>query len=64
MGSKERCLSILCLGFSIFLFLCMVINFVTGHVGGAIAALGAGFFFLSFYLVAREKRRKSEESEP
>lgn len=35
-------------GFSIFLFLCAVINFAAGHIGAAISSLGeGGFFWLS-----------------
>ena len=40
----------LSIGFSIFLFLCTIINFVSGHIGAAIGGLGAGIFYLSLSL--------------
>ena len=47
MNKKMKCLSI---GFSIFLFLCTAINFVSGHIGAAIGGLGAGIFYLALPL--------------
>lgn len=62
MNKKEKRISILFLIFSIFLFLCTIINFVNGHIGATIGGFGAGIFYLSFYLVAYEKSQKDKES--
>jgi len=55
MTKKEKRISTLCLIFSIFLFLCTVINFAGRNMGAAIAGLGAGVFYLSIFIVIREK---------
>ncbi len=62
MNKKEKRISVLCLIFSIFLFLCTVINLVNRHIGAAIAGLGSGIFFLSIFLVAYEKSQKDKET--
>lgn len=58
MNQKEKRISGLFLIFSIFLFLCAVINFASGHIGAAIGGLGAGIFYLSFPFVDYEKSKK------
>ncbi len=58
MNKKKKRLSMLCLIFFLFLFLCTVINIAGGHIGGAMAGFGAGIFFLSFYLVYKGKENK------
>lgn len=62
MKKKERCMSILCFVFSIFLFLCAVIEFTIGHIGAAIGNLGAGFYFLSIFFVSHKKSKKASEN--
>ncbi len=62
MNKKERRISILCLIFSIFLFLCTVINFANKQIGAAIGGFGSGIFYLSFSFVAYEKSQKGEET--
>lgn len=62
MNKKERRMSILCLIFSVFLFLCAVINFASGKIGAAIGSLGSGIFFLSLFTVAHEKSQKNKEN--
>ncbi len=61
MHKKKKPTSTLFLIFSIFVFLCAVINFAGGHIGAAIGGLGAGFFYLSFFLVDREEGQKRKE---
>lgn len=62
MNKKENRLAIAGLIFSIFLFLCAVINFVSGHTGAAICAIGAGMFFLALSSAAYGNNRESEEN--
>ncbi len=62
MSKKEKRLSILSLMFSMFLFLCTVINFANRNIGAAIAGFGAGIFYLSLFLVAYEKSQKDKEN--
>ena len=62
MRKKEKRISILFLIFSIFLFLCTVINLTNRHIGAAIGGFGSGFFYLSLYLVAYEKSQKDKEN--
>jgi len=62
MNKKEERRAILFLIFSIFLFLCTVINLANRHIGAAIAGFGAGIFYLSFFLVAYEKSQKDNEN--
>lgn len=62
MNKKENRLAIAGLFFSIFLFLCAVINFVGGHTGAAVCAIGAGMFFLALSSAAYGNNRESEES--
>jgi len=61
MSKKEKRISILFLVFSIFLFLCSILNFAAGHMGAAIGGLGAGIFYLSFFYVAYEKSQKEKQ---
>jgi len=61
MNKKEERISILFLIFSIFLFLCTVINFANGHIGAAIGGLGAGIFYLSFSFVAFGKSQQDKD---
>ena len=63
MRKKEKRLSILSLLFSIFLFLCAIINLASKHIGAAIGGFGAGVFYLSLFFVAREKSQNGKESE-
>lgn len=58
MNKKEKRLSIAGLVLSIFLLLCAVINFVRGHIGAAIGALGAGIFFMA---LSQRLMRESKE---
>jgi len=58
INKKEKRISILFLIFSIFLFLCSVINFASGQIGAAIGGLGSGIFYLSLSFVAYEKSQK------
>ncbi len=62
MSKKEKRLSNLSLIFSIFLFLCAVINVAAGNIGAAIGGFGSGFFYLSLFLAAHEKDQKAEEA--
>jgi len=61
MNKKEKRISILFFVFSIFLFLCSVLNLATGHIGAAIGGLGAGIFYLSFSYVAYKKIQKENK---
>ena len=58
MNKIEKRISIAGLFFSVFLFLCAIINFTSGHIGAAIVSLGAGIFFLLISLVVYEKENK------
>lgn len=58
MKGKEKRLPVVALIFSIFLFLCAVINLVSGHFGAAVCSLGSGIFFLAISL---ELYRKYED---
>ena len=58
MNKKWKRLSI---GLSIFLFLCAVINLVSGHTGAAICALGAGIFFLVLSAAVYQKNKENEQ---
>ena len=62
MNKKEKRIFILFLIFSVFLFLCTVINFASGHIGAAIGGLGAGGFYLCLYFAAYEKSRNHGEN--
>ncbi len=62
MTKKEKRISILCFIFSIFLFLCAVINITAGQIGAAIGSLGAGFFYLSISYVTYKKGLKDKEN--
>lgn len=64
MNPKEKRISVLCLIFSIFLFLCTVINFANRKFGAALGGFGAGIFYLCLFLVAYEKRQKDQENKP
>lgn len=55
MDKKEKSIANGGLGLSVFLFLCAVINLFSGHIGAAIASLGAGIFFLLISLAVCEK---------
>lgn len=57
MNKKEKRLSI---GFSIFLFLCAVINSASGQIGAAISVLGACIFYLALSLADNEKIKKAD----
>jgi len=61
MNKKEKCISILFLIFSIFLFLCAVINFANRHIGAAIGSFGAGIFYLSFAYVKSQKDKENKQ---
>ena len=54
MGAKEKRLSI---GFSIFLFLCAIINFVHGRAGAAACCFCAGGLFLALSFAGHPKSR-------
>lgn len=60
MNKKEQRLSIVGLIFSIFLFLCAVIDLVNGHILGAFCALCAGIFFsaVSYRNIKRNTENK------
>lgn len=62
MSKKEKRISTLSLIFSIFLFLCTVINLFNGNIGAAIGGFGAGIFYLSLYTVAYKKSQKDKEN--
>lgn len=62
MTKKEKRISALLLAFSLFLFICTVINLFTGHIGAAICSLAAGGFLMCVWYVYREKSGKDGES--
>ncbi|MDE7262779.1 MAG: hypothetical protein K2N78_12080 [Oscillospiraceae bacterium] len=62
MNKKEKRLSTGFLVFTIFLFLCAVINFANGHIGAAICSLGADMFYLALSLADYEENQKSKEN--
>lgn len=62
MNKKEKRIPVLLLIFSVFLFLCTVINFANGHIGAAIGGLGAGGFCLCLSFAADEKSRNHGEN--
>ncbi|MBD5162656.1 MAG: hypothetical protein HDT14_11750 [Oscillibacter sp.] len=62
MHKNENRLAAAGLIFSIFLFLCAVINFVGGYTGAGICAAGAGMFFLTLSSAAYGTNRESEEN--
>lgn len=59
MDKKEKSIANGGFGLSVFLFLCAVINLFSGHIGAAIASLGAGFFF---FVLSSSAYKKSQES--
>ena len=61
MNKKEKRISIAGIFFLAFLFLCAVINFTNGQIGGAIASLGAGIFFLLTSLAVYEKVKENKQ---
>lgn len=62
MNKKENRMAVAGLIFSIFLFMCAVINSVSGHTGAAICAIGAGMFFLALSSAAYGNNREREEN--
>lgn len=61
MNRKEKRISIAGIIFSVFLFLCTIINFTSGQIGAAIASLGAGIFFLLISLALYEKDKENKQ---
>lgn len=58
MEKKEKRIAIGGLFLSVFLVLCAVINFFSGHIGAAIGSLGAGIFYcLSFRSLTKEYKK-------
>ena len=62
MTKKEKLISALLLAFSVFLFICALINLFTGHIGAAICGLAAGGFCMCVWYVYRNKSEKNDES--
>ncbi len=60
MSKKEKYIAVLCLIFSIFIFVCGVINVTQGNIGAAIASFGSGVFYFCIFLVLREKGQKGD----
>ena len=56
MGKKGKRITIGGLVLSAFLFLCAVINLFSGHIGAAIAGLGAGFSFFTLSLAYKKEQ--------
>jgi len=63
MTKKEKLMSTLLLTFSVFLFICTLINLFTGHIGAAICSLAAGAFFMCIWYVYYNKNNKDGENE-
>ena len=59
MNQKQKRLS---KGLSTFLFLCAVINFVCGQIGGAVCSLGAGMFYSALSSAGPEQVGHEEDS--
>jgi len=58
MNEKEKRIAVLCLVFSVFLFLCTVINLTGGNIGAAVAGFGSGIFYLCISFVLYQKNPK------
>lgn len=62
MAKKRKTLSTLLPAFSVFLFICTIINLFTGHIGAAICGLAAGGFCMCIWYVYQSKSNKDGES--
>lgn len=63
MNKKEKRISVLLLIFSVFLFLCTVINFANGHIGACDnGGLGAEGSVCACHFAADEKSRNHGEN--
>lgn len=62
MNKKGNRLSTLLLAFSIFLFICTIINLFAGHIGAAICGLAAGGFCMCIWYVYQNKSNNDDES--
>ncbi len=60
MNKKEKRMSISALIFSIFLFLCAVINLEGGNIGAAICSFGSGIFYLCLFSGYYQKSQKDK----
>lgn len=60
MNKKEK-ISIAGIVFSVFLFICAVINFANRQIGATICSLGAGVFFLLISLALYEKSKENKQ---
>lgn len=61
MDKKEKRIAVGGLLLSVFLFLCAVINLLSGHIGAAIGSLGAGIFFFALSSSAYKKEKKAND---
>ncbi len=61
MGKKEKYMAIGGFALSAFLFLCAVINLLSGHIGAVIGSLGAGIFFFCISFAAYQKSKGNQQ---